>query len=85
MVGYHQTNQKTDTGKTLTRWPVLVDHNTMKRLRERLAMESQVKDQNATIRRAMKDLKSIGYLDYNETKKVGKSCSLFITARRDSR
>ncbi|HEE4137064.1 TPA: hypothetical protein R7D44_005486 [Klebsiella pneumoniae] len=27
MVGYHQTNQKTDTGKTLTRWPVLVDHN----------------------------------------------------------
>ena len=28
MVGYHQTNQKTDTGKTLTRWPVLVDHNT---------------------------------------------------------
>uniref|UniRef100_UPI00189A672B autotransporter outer membrane beta-barrel domain-containing protein n=1 Tax=Escherichia coli TaxID=562 RepID=UPI00189A672B len=25
--GYHQTNQKTDTGKTLTRWPVLVDHN----------------------------------------------------------
>jgi hypothetical protein len=48
-------------------------------------MESQVKDQNATIRRAMKDLKSIGYLDYNETKKVGKSCSLFITARRDSR
>ncbi len=29
MVGYHQTNQKTDTGKTLTRWPVLVDHNTL--------------------------------------------------------
>ena len=27
MVGYHQTNQKTDTGKTLTRRPVLVDHN----------------------------------------------------------
>ena len=27
MVGYHQTNQKTDTGKTLKRWPVLVDHN----------------------------------------------------------
>ncbi|AWX83264.1 hypothetical protein DQB71_18620 [Klebsiella pneumoniae subsp. pneumoniae] len=26
MVGYHQTNQKTDTGKTLTRWPVFVDH-----------------------------------------------------------
>ncbi len=30
MVGYHQTNQKTDTGKTLTRWPVLVDHNSAK-------------------------------------------------------
>ncbi|MFP8639663.1 hypothetical protein, partial [Klebsiella michiganensis] len=26
MVGYHQTNQKTDTGKTLKPWPVLVDH-----------------------------------------------------------
>ena len=25
MVGYRQTNQKTDTGKTLTRWPVFVD------------------------------------------------------------
>jgi len=24
--GYHQTKRKTDTGKTLTRWPVLVDH-----------------------------------------------------------
>ncbi|WP_410260039.1 hypothetical protein, partial [Klebsiella pneumoniae] len=23
---YRQTNQKTDTGKTLTRWPVFVDH-----------------------------------------------------------
>ncbi|MFP1952186.1 hypothetical protein, partial [Lonsdalea quercina] len=26
--GYHQTNRKTDTGKTLKRWPVLVDHFT---------------------------------------------------------
>ena len=25
-VGYPQTNRKTDTGKTLTRWPVFVDH-----------------------------------------------------------
>ncbi|MBX4822931.1 hypothetical protein C2U62_29565 [Klebsiella michiganensis] len=25
-MGYRQTNQKTDTGKTLTRWPVFVDH-----------------------------------------------------------
>lgn len=34
MVGYHQTNQKTDTGKTLTRWPVFVDHFTRQRLAE---------------------------------------------------
>jgi hypothetical protein len=27
-VDYHQTNQKIDTGKTLTRWPVFVDHFT---------------------------------------------------------
>ena len=27
-VGYPQTNRKTDTGKTLTRWPVFVDHFT---------------------------------------------------------
>jgi hypothetical protein len=25
-VGYPQTNRKNDTGKTLTRWPVFVDH-----------------------------------------------------------
>ncbi|WP_407842618.1 hypothetical protein, partial [Enterobacter hormaechei] len=25
-VGYPQTNRKTDTGKTLKPWPVLVDH-----------------------------------------------------------
>ncbi|EAT9613613.1 replication protein [Citrobacter freundii] len=55
----------------------------MKRLRERLAMESQVKDQNATIRRAMKDLKSIGYLDYNETKK-GREI-MFIVHNRSAR
>ncbi|MFM3296874.1 hypothetical protein AB8S18_16465, partial [Klebsiella pneumoniae subsp. ozaenae] len=30
MVGYRQTNQKTDTGKTLTRWPVFVDHFSFK-------------------------------------------------------
>ncbi|WP_252965916.1 galactose-1-phosphate uridylyltransferase, partial [Shigella sonnei] len=28
-VGYPQTNRKIDTGKTLTRWPVFVDHFTM--------------------------------------------------------
>jgi hypothetical protein len=30
-VDYHQTNQKIDTGKTLTRWPVFVDHFTESR------------------------------------------------------
>ena len=52
----------------------------MKRLRERLAMESQVKDQNATIRRAMKDLKNIGYLDYNEAKK-GREIMFIVDSR----
>ena len=52
----------------------------MKRLRERLAMESQVKDQNATIRRAMKDLKNIGYLDYNEAKK-GREIMFIVHSR----
>ncbi|MEM7840227.1 hypothetical protein Q4R21_18595, partial [Morganella morganii] len=28
-VDYHQTNQKTDSGKTLKPWPVLVDHYTL--------------------------------------------------------
>ncbi|EDP9254255.1 hypothetical protein A0V81_001077 [Salmonella enterica subsp. enterica serovar Newmexico] len=27
-MGYPQTNRKTDTGKTLKPWPVLVDHFT---------------------------------------------------------
>ena len=52
----------------------------MKRLRERLAMESQFKDQNATIRRAMKDLKNIGYLDYNEAKK-GREIMFIVHSR----
>ncbi len=32
MVGYPQTNRKIDTGKTLTRWPVFVDHFNESRL-----------------------------------------------------
>lgn len=55
----------------------------MKRLRERLAMESQVKDQNATIRRAMTDLKKIGYIDYTETKK-GREI-MFVVFNRSSK
>ncbi|MDR6352598.1 RepB family plasmid replication initiator protein [Pantoea sp. SORGH_AS_0659] len=41
----------------------------MKRLRERLAMESPIKLQNSIIRRALADLAKIGYLDYTEIKK----------------
>ncbi|MDK6849838.1 hypothetical protein QP387_24680, partial [Klebsiella quasipneumoniae] len=38
MVGYRQTNQKTDTGKTLTRWPVFVDHFSLLRTFESKGM-----------------------------------------------
>lgn len=41
----------------------------MKRLRERLSMESPVKRQNQIIRGALEDLKKIGYLDFQELKK----------------
>jgi hypothetical protein len=41
----------------------------MRRFRERLPLESQIKDQNVIIRRALCDLVRIGYLDYNEYKK----------------
>ncbi len=40
MVGYRQTNQKTDTGKTLTRWPVFVDHFSLDRV-ERLEADNE--------------------------------------------
>lgn len=52
----------------------------MKRLRERLSMLSQVKDQNAIIRRAMQDLKGIGYLDYTENKK-GREIMFIVYSR----
>ncbi|MDA6239057.1 MmcQ/YjbR family DNA-binding protein, partial [Escherichia coli] len=46
--GYHQTNQKTDTGKTLTRWPVLVDHNTQIKVEDVLfAMVKEVENRPA--------------------------------------
>ena len=41
----------------------------MKRLRERLSLESLVKDQNVIIRRAMAELAKINYLEFNEYKK----------------
>ena len=37
MVGYPQTNRKIDTGKTLTRWPVFVDHFTIATLTAAIA------------------------------------------------
>ena len=42
-------------------------------------MESQIKDQNATIHRAMTDLKKIGYIDYTETKKGREIMSIIHT------
>ena len=41
----------------------------MRRFRQRLVPESQIKDQNVIIRRALADLVRIAYLDYNEYKK----------------
>ncbi|KYP93968.1 protein RepA [bacteria symbiont BFo2 of Frankliniella occidentalis] len=41
----------------------------MKRLRERLAMSSSIGDQNVTIRKALKDLEAIKYVEYSEVKK----------------
>jgi len=52
----------------------------MKRFRERLALESQIKDQNAIIRRALADLVRIGYLDYTEYKK-GREIMFVINGR----
>ncbi|WP_397325019.1 RepB family plasmid replication initiator protein [Pantoea agglomerans] len=52
----------------------------MKRFRERLALESQIKDQNAIIRRALRDLVRIGYLDFTEYKK-GREIMFVINSR----
>ncbi|MDF7662767.1 protein RepA [Erwiniaceae bacterium L1_54_6] len=52
----------------------------MKRLRERLAMGSPVKLQNSIIRRAMADLKKIGYIDFTELKK-GREIQFVINSR----
>ncbi|PQK83339.1 RepB family plasmid replication initiator protein [Pantoea ananatis] len=52
----------------------------MRRFRERLALESQIKDQNAIIRRALADLVRIGYLDFNEYKK-GREIIFVINSR----
>lgn len=52
----------------------------MKRLRERLSMESPVKLQNSIIRRALTDLAKIGYLDYTEVKK-GREIMFIVNGR----
>lgn len=41
----------------------------MKRLRERLLLTTPVRTQNQSIRKALKELQIIGYLDYQEVKK----------------
>lgn len=41
----------------------------MKRLRDRLNLTSNVYTQNHTVRKAMEELKNIGYLEYTETKR----------------
>ncbi|HGA6477144.1 TPA: RepB family plasmid replication initiator protein [Salmonella enterica subsp. enterica serovar Saintpaul] len=54
---------------------------TMKRFRERLSLDSPVKTQNQTIRKALADLEKIGYLEYKEVKK-GREIQFTILARR---
>ncbi|MGU5952302.1 RepB family plasmid replication initiator protein, partial [Klebsiella pneumoniae] len=41
----------------------------MKRMRERLNLTSNIYTQNHTVRKAMEQLKNIGYLDYTEFKR----------------
>ena len=52
----------------------------LKRLRESLAMQSRVCDQNVVVRRAMADLVSIGYLEFSEAKK-GREVQFIIHSR----
>ncbi|MEW2741621.1 RepB family plasmid replication initiator protein [Providencia rettgeri] len=52
----------------------------MARLRARLNLKSRVNTQNATVRRALEQLKEIGYLDCTETKK-GKAVYFLIHER----
>ena len=49
MVGYRQTNQKTDTGKTLTRWPVFVDHFSEASYLARMALAAMDSEPVATL------------------------------------
>ncbi|EAO1992879.1 protein RepA [Salmonella enterica] len=53
----------------------------MKRLRERLAMESQIKDQNAIIRRAMGDLRRMNWVSRLQGNKKGREIMFIIHNR----
>lgn len=52
----------------------------MKHFRELQVLEPQLKGQIAIIRPALNNLVKIGYLDYNEYKKVEKYCFLSIVS-----
>ncbi|MCP2006200.1 UNVERIFIED_ORG: Fe2+ or Zn2+ uptake regulation protein [Buttiauxella agrestis ATCC 33320] len=52
----------------------------MKRMRDRLNLTSNVYTQNHTVRKAMEQLKEIGYLDYTESKR-GKSAFFSVHFR----
>ncbi|ENE1865362.1 IS3 family transposase [Escherichia coli] len=65
-VGYPQTNRKIDTGKTLTRWPVFVDHFTthslyawIKKYGPDSSTNKEQSDAQAEIRRLQKELKRV--------------------------
>ncbi len=49
------------------------------RLRARLNLKSPVFSQNQTVRRAMEQLREIGYLDYTEIQRGGQNSSVFTT------
>ena len=65
-VGCPQTNRKTDTGKTLKPWPVLVDHYTthslyawIKKYGPDSSTNKEQSDAQAEIRRLQKELKRV--------------------------
>lgn len=60
--------------------PVGTLYVTMKRLRQRLDMSSKINEQNRIIRKALQDLRQIGYLDYSEVKK-GREIQFIIHSR----
>nr|QTX13821.1 hypothetical protein [Klebsiella pneumoniae] len=55
----------------------------MKRFRDRLRLTSPVASQNMIIRRSLKELEQIGYLQYRE-EKIGRSIKFHILKRSPS-